>query len=166
VCREATGVKCAGCWHKWYRLSCQSVIPFGPHRLLCSGVNSAPHKTVPRLLLSHTCPSCLQVIWEGCFPLPLLAGVRPYTGDTGWRSLGFLLRMKCNASCPQQHSGCKASVSQMESWALGLLSWPPTDSDSHRLQDVDNLVKVMLKQAFSLSTKKTLFTLISDLKQI
>lgn len=25
-----------------------------------------------------------------------------------------------------------------ESWAFGLLSWPPTDSESQRLEDVDN----------------------------
>lgn len=54
----------------------------------------------------------------------------------------------------------------MEFWAFRLLSWPPTDCDSPRLQDADDPVKVILKQAFSLSTKKPFFTLISNLKEI
>lgn len=121
---QAIGMGRVGCWpqrHRWYRLSCQSVMPFWPHRgILCSGINSLSHKTCP----ASPSVSRLPILSAGDTGRPLPSAlcpsyfrVQPYTSDRGSQALHLLFREKqhqgeiWSASCPQEPDRSKASVS-------------------------------------------------------
>lgn len=75
------------------------------------------------------------------------------------------IREKYNASCPQEHSRSKASIAQTESWTFGSsVDLPGSDPQGC---SVNNSTKANAQTGIRLLfTKKTFFTLISNLKQI